>query len=223
MLLSKVIEIFLILQDKTGSPNVIEDEVIDLVNMAIEEYLDRVFPDNEGGTVNWEYDTNVTANIQPLIWTLTSLSTTSGGILTTTTVNTALQTATSDVNAAYFRVGSIGYTASGETIPVKYIKQNNRWSFEQNYFKKPSVTKPRWTYIADGFQFYPATTLTPLTLNVVKEPKVLTSANLADEMEFSDYACYNILSIALKLAGVATRDTDMLEVDARLQDLNIIK
>jgi hypothetical protein len=55
---------------------------------------------------------------------------------------------------------------------------------------------------------------------VIKTPKVLTVAGSAQEMEFSDYSVYNIISIALKLAAVSTRDTEVLE-DIRLASLQI--
>lgn len=223
MTLQQTIDLFLYLQDKYGSPNVIDDEVISYLNMATGEYINRLFPDNEGSRVNFEFDQNVAMNIQPLIWTLSGIAMNASGIVTDTVLNTALQSAASDANATYFRIGGIGLTTNGQTYPVKYVKQNNRWAYEQNYFKKPALTKPKYTPIANGLQFYPISISTPLTINVVKHPKVMTNADLANDMEFSDYAVYNILSIALKLAGLATRDIEMLEIDARLADLQITK
>jgi hypothetical protein len=68
----KAVDIFAILQDKYSSPNLITSEVIDLLNMALSgEYMNRLFPDNQGGVVNFEMDQNVVVNIQPLLWTIT--------------------------------------------------------------------------------------------------------------------------------------------------------
>src|SRR3546814_20090148 len=104
--------------------------------------MSRLFPDNQGGIVNYEYDSNVTANIQPLIYTLTGISMTSGGIVTNTVINAALVTA-SAAGATYFRIGSVGLTSGGTTTPVKYMKQNNRWAYERNVFKKQSSNRKR--------------------------------------------------------------------------------
>src|SRR3546814_8302181 len=69
---------------------------------------------------------------------------TSGGIVTNTFINAALVTA-SAAGATYFRIGSVGLTSGGTTSPVKYMKQNNRWAYERNVFKKPSSTAPKFT------------------------------------------------------------------------------
>ncbi len=223
MTLQHAIDIFTILQDKYGSSNIIESEIVDLINMATQEYLNRVFPDNEGSRVNFEFDQNVVMNIQPLIWTLSGISMDANGRVLNSVINTALQTATGDGDSEYFRIGSIGLTTGGTTYPVKYVKQNNRWAYEQNFFKKPELTRPKYTPLSIGLQFYPTSVSTPLTINVIKNPKVWTTADVAEEMEFSDYATYSIIAIALKLGAVATRDIDLVEVDARLADLQITK
>jgi hypothetical protein len=219
MTLQKAVDIFNRLLDKFGSPNVIDAEIIDYINLGINEQLNRLFPDSQGGVVNFEFDSNTVANIQPLIYTLTGISMNGSGIVTNTTLNTALSTATG-ASDTYFRIGSIGLTNASNNYPVKYLKQNNRWSFERNSFKKPSVTKPRFTLIASGLQFFPISTSTPLTINVIKKPKVLTSSDLASDMEFSDYNCYSIIALALKAAGIAVRDDQMLE-DVRMTALQI--
>lgn len=214
MTLQQAVDTFAILQDKYASPNFEDDETINLLNIGVNEYLNRLFPDTQGGVVNFEFDSNVTANIQPLIYTLTGIAMNGSGIVTNSVLNAALVSASS-AGATYFRIGSVGLTASGVTVPVKYVKQNNRWSFQKNVFKTPSVTNPRFTLVATGLQFFPVSTTSSLTINVVKKPKVLAEADLASEVEFSDYVMYNIIAIALKMAGVATRDTELIE-DVRL-------
>lgn len=223
MTLQKCINIFLYLQDKYGSANVINEEIIEYINMASNEYLNRVFPDNEGTRINFEFDTNVVGNIQPLIWTLSGLTMDVNGRVLDSVLNTALQTATGDGDSEYFRIGGIGWTTGGQTYPVKYVKQNNLWAYSQNYYKSPNTTRPKFTVIGLGLQFYPTSDSIPLTINVIKKPKVWTVADVEEEMEFSDYVMYSILSIALKLAGIATRDQELIELDARLADIQITK
>lgn len=220
MTLQKAVDIFNVLIDKYGSPNVKNGEIIDHINAGINEVLNRIFPDQAGGTVNFEFDSNITATIQPLIWTLSGIVMNASGIVTDTVLNTALQTATGSGASKYFRIGSIGLTYTSNIYPVKYVKQNNRWSFERNTFKKPSLTNPRFTLVANGLQFFPINVSVPLTINVVKNPKVLTTSDLATEMEFADHTTYNIIALALKFGGVAIRDEEILQ-DVRLSGLQI--
>jgi hypothetical protein len=206
----KAVDIFAILQDKYSSPNLITSEVIDLLNMALSgEYMNRLFPDNQGGVVNFEMDQNVVVNIQPLLWTITTTMNTSG-IVTSTAINTALRTATGNSSDVYFRIGSIGMTG----YPVKYVKQN--------IFKTPTTTKPRFTFLASGLQFYPTDTTKTLTINVVKKPRLLAVADLATECEMNDYLMYNVIGIALKLAGIATREEELI-ADARNSGVQVVQ
>ena len=206
---SEAVDYFSILQDKYGSPNLIESEVVDMLNHAQFEYLNRLFPDNQGGVANVEVDSNVVANVQPLIYTITTNMAAVTGLLSTSTINTALVTASGDSAATYFRVLSVGVTADNITYPVKYIKQNNLWSNERNYFKKASLTNPRYTFRGDGLKFYPVDSTVDLTITVVKNPKTL-SLSPAVNPEFKDYAVYQIIMIALQLAGVSTRDEEII-------------
>jgi hypothetical protein len=218
MTIGKSIEIFNVLLDKYGSPYLTDDEICDLLNMALRgEYLNRLFPDNQGGITNFEFDQNTVANIQPLIWTLT-VNMNSSGLLTNTAINTALRTATGNNDDTYFRIASVGWTSGSNTIPVKYVKQNDRWAFERNIFKKPSTSNPKYTLLGEGLKFYPTSEATNLTLTVVKYPVLIESANAEDECELGDYQMHQILSIALKLAGISVRDRELIE-DVRLAGL----
>jgi hypothetical protein len=216
MTLDKAIEIFQLLLDKTGSPNVIEDEVIDFINLAINEYINRLFPDSEGGIVNYEFDAHTTAEIQPLIYTLTGLNMAGSGVLSNATINAALVTASGQAGAEYFRIGSIGYG----NYPAKFMKQNNVWVYQINKFKQPTATAPRYTLVASGLQFYPVNTGTSLTVNVVKKPIVLNDSMLANELEFEDHSMYNIIALALKASSIPLQNTELLE-DVRLTALQV--
>jgi hypothetical protein len=203
----KVVDYFLVLQDKYGSPSVDEDEAVNFLNHALQEYLNRIFPDNQGAVVNFEQDKNVTANIQPLVFDFT-LNTTAGGLLTTAAINAALVTAGAEAGATYFRIGSIGLTSGGITYPVKYMRDNNFWAFNRNYFKKPLLTRPKFELVATGVQVYPVGTQA-LTVSVVKKPKTLDLSTPVNP-EFGDYQMVDVLMIALQLAGVSTRDEEIL-------------
>jgi hypothetical protein len=209
MTLQQTLDLTNVLLDKYGSAYLTDEETISLLNMGTSEWLNRLFPDSEGGIVNFEQDSNVTANLQPLIYTITPISMNGSGIVLDSILNAALTTAAGEVST-YFRIGSIGMINGSDTYPVKYIKQNNRWAFETNVFKKPTVTKPRYALIAQGLQFFPISVSTPLTINVIKTPRMLDIDDVEDDMELSDYVVYNIIGIALKLAGVSIRDEELI-------------
>lgn len=207
MLVQKAVDIINVLQDKYGSPNLIDAETVDHINMAIGEYLNRVFPDNQGGVVNFEFDSNVTSNLQPLIYSLSSLNMSGTGYLTNTVINAAL-TAAVGSTATYLKVGGLRVTSG---IPIKYVKQNNIAVYQNNSFKTPTSAHPYFTFEATGIKIYPTDVALSLTLNVIKSPKVLTVSDLGNAFEFSDYVAYNVIAIALKYAGISTRDESLLE------------
>jgi hypothetical protein len=219
MTLQKAITLFDILIDKYGSPNVSPEETVDMLNMATYEYLNRLFPDSQGGIVNFEMDSNTVANLKPLIWNV-SVNMDSTGFLADSTLQTAVRSVSGDNAARVFRISSVGVSTGGQVYPAKFVRQNNLWSFGRNTFKRPTTKAPSFTILGDGVQFAPAQQTSPVFINVIKTPKVLTVAGSAQEMEFSDYSVYNIISIALKLAAVSTRDTEVLE-DIRLASLQI--
>lgn len=205
-----LVDYFAIIQDKFGSPNLIEDEIVDMLNHAQMEYLNRMFPDSQGGVTNVDMDSNTLANIQPLIFTISTTMNGTTGLVTEAVLNTALQTESSDANATCFRVLSADITSDSITYPVKYAKHNNITAYERNFFKKPSVTNARYTLVGKGIRFYPIDATKTLKITCVKNPKTL---NLADPInpELKDYALYQVLMIALELAGISTRDGELLQ------------
>lgn len=200
------IDYFAIIQDKYGSPNLLDDEVIDFLNNAINEYIHRCLPDNQGGVANLEADKNVTANLRPLIYLLPTMTTTAG-ILTNATIDGVLATASGDAAATHMRIlsiaaGSVGY-------PVSYVRYNNFWRFQQNYFKAASTTEPQYTQEAVGYPVYPVDNTVPLLVTVLKRPVVLDL--VGNDPELQDDVMYVVIAIALQLAGVSTRDQELIQ------------
>jgi len=201
MTTAEAVSYFQILIDKYGSPSVITSEVYTYLNHAINEYINRLLPDTEGGIANWEQDENVMANLQPLIFNLSL--TPSAGLLSIANINAALVTA-SHAGAEYLRVGSMG---KGNT-PIRYMKENNHFAYLRNIFKRPSSTVLRYTVSAGGLQIYPTTTTGPILLNVIKKPRPLS---VSVNPELGDYQMYSIVCAAVQLAGVAVRDAELIE------------
>lgn len=215
-----LVDLYNVLLDKYGSPNQLDSEIIDNLNMATYEYLNRLVPDNQGGVVNFEFDTNVVKNIKPLIYEL-ELNMDSDGLLEETSIETELQSESGDAEAKVFRVMSIGITTGGKQYPVKYVFQNSRYVDERNVFKRPSATNPKYTMLAAGLQFYPTNASDPLVITVIKTPAALSLSPLQNP-ELDDYSLYAILSLALQLGGIQVRD-EALIADIRNTSLQINK
>lgn len=209
MTTQEFIDYFAILQDKYGSPNLLEDEVVLMGNHAYHEFLNRLFPDTLGGIANVETDINVLSPVQPLIFTITE-NMDSTGLLANADLNAALATESGDSDATYFRILSIGIDNDGVEYPVRFAKHNNIFAYKRNFFKNPDLSKARFSPIGKGFQFYPIDEAADLTITVVKNPKLMSLSPTVDP-ELDNYSMYQVLAIALQLAGVSTRDTEILQ------------
>ena len=205
MTTQELIDLYNILIDKYGSAYQTDDEIIDLLNMAHYEYLNRLVPDSQGGIVNFEFDSNTLQNLKPLVWTL-SVSTNGSGSVTTAALDTAVQTASSDATAEVFRIMSIGY----DDKPVRFLKQNDAWSFTKNFFKAPSTSNPRYTVEGSGYQLWPKTSFADVEFAVIKTPKKLALTPSPVNPELSDYVLTNILMIALQFGGISIRDQELI-------------
>lgn len=219
MTTQNLVDLYNVLLDKYGSPSQNDSEIVGNLNMATYEWLNRLVPDNQGGIVNFEFDSNVVHNIKPLIFSITE-NMDADGLLAEADIESALQSESSDASAKVFRIMSIGITDSDDvTQPVTYEFQNSLWSNARNFFKRPSASNPKYTMVAAGLQFYPTNQADDLVITVIKTPKALALSPVSDP-ELSDYVMYNIVSLALKLGGIQVRDEELLQ-DARLAALQI--
>lgn len=208
MTTQKAVDIFNILQDRYGSPDVDPDEAVDFLNMATYEWLNRLVPSNLGGVVNYDLDANTLSNIKPLVFGITANMNVSG-VLTNAAITAALVTAGAEAGATWYRIGSLGITVSGKTYPIKYGKHNNILAYGRNFFKKASATRIKFSVRQDGLKFNQIDSVNPLTATVIKHPKLLSLTGPINP-ELDDAQMYNIIAIALKLVGVATRDEELI-------------
>lgn len=203
MTTAQALDIFKILQDKYASPSLIDSEILNFLNMAQYERINRVLPDDMGGVVNFEFDQNIASNIRHLIYPLTGLSATSD-VLLNSTINTALANpSVAGAGAELFRI--LNVSVSGK--PAKYVNQNNLLTQAVNYFKAPSANYPRYSLLATGFKFYPSPIAASISMVVMKKPKTIT---LTVNPEWDDYNMNLVIMIALQLAGVSTRDEELI-------------
>jgi hypothetical protein len=206
MTTQKAVDILNILQDKYGSPNVDSTEAVDLLNMGMYEWLNRLIPSNLGGAVNYELDENTLANIKPLVFGIT-VNMSGSGVLTNAAITTALQSAGAPTGSTWYRIGNMGITISGNLYPIKFSTHNNIVSYARNFFKKGTATRIKYTIRQDGLKFNYVDSSNTISAVIVKNPRLLSIGN---SPELDDQNMYNIISIALKFAGVATRDEELI-------------
>src|SRR5690606_35004514 len=171
MTTNEAIALFSYLADERGSPNFEDDEVIDLLNMAQLERLKRLLPDDQSPVLNFELDQNTLFNVRQLIYPVTTTMT-SAGVVTFSSLNTALQTASSDNGCTVHRIVDIAVTASGVERPAKFTKNNNWSSYKRNYFKAGASTAPRYKVDATNLTFEPVDVNASVRVNCMKTPKV---------------------------------------------------
>lgn len=204
------IDKFAVLIDQYGSANFSDDETLQFLNQAQLERLRRLVPDDQGGPVNFEYDSNVLSNIKPLIITTTAETSTLGTL------------ATSDLNGLIEAQGFVGDTVyrilefGWDSTPYKFLRYNDRYASEANYFKKPSTAQPRYLIYNSGYQFLPRQTYS-VRVTLIKTPKVMAVGN---SPEWDDVNMNLIIEIALQYASQATRDQELL---GSIQNSNISK
>lgn len=227
MTTAEAVAIFKILQDKYASPHLVDSEIVRMLNMAQYERLNRLIPDDMGGVVNFEQDQNVALNLKPLIYRLTDLSVLGGGpppacILLDTDINDKLIEVLTDLaidepDAKYFRVCNLAESATLTSPPayLKYSKHNNIYRASLNTFKAPGNVL-YYTTCARGFQVYPiedSTADKSFEITVIKHPRKLrleTTVDPAVDPEWDDYNMNLIIMIALQLAGISTRDEELI-------------
>lgn len=220
----EAVAIFKILQDKYASPHLIDSEIVRMLNMAQYERLNRLVPDDMGGVANFEQDQNIALNLKPLIYRLTDLTLLGGSppacILLDNDINGKLADVLQDLGldeptAKYFRVYNLAETGDS-TKYVKYVKHNNIQRISQNSFKAPGTDSLCYTTAARGFQLYPtvaATVAKTFEITVIKHPRKLaleTTFDAAVDPEWDDYNMNLIIMIALQLAGISTRDEELI-------------
>lgn len=185
---------FDILCDKYGSPYFTDAEKDLLFNRAQLRFVDEVIKAAET-------DDNVLNKIHTLIFKGTSLLMDSNGDITYANIN-------SNTGTTMYKMLSVYETGVGY---VSQASHNLSGPAKTNSFKN---TRRRFVQLSNKFNFFPVSTTAPIVFTVVGYPtevvKPGTSSNLPD-------LCHNeIISIAVDLAGIATRE----EALAQLNQLN---
>ncbi len=201
----EMLDWFDILQDKFGSPYFSADQKLFFLNNAQLEYLNKLFPDNEGGIENIEQDWNVLQNVSPLIWELPEVSMDTNAAVDVVDIVTALRTISSDPDTDIFDVLSVEVRRGLDRYPCKVLRHNDKAEFETNYFKKPSITHPRYLLQNNTYKFRPLDTTLKIIFTVVKKPLVLSISPTVNS-EFPIQTHNEIVAYGLQFAGIASRD-----------------
>jgi hypothetical protein len=215
----EAVAIFKILQDKYASPHLIDSEIVRMLNMAQYERLNRLIPDDLGGVVNFEQDQNVALNLKPFIYLLSGLFPRNPDcMITDVSINEELVDmvipSDSEPDAKYFRICNV-IKIGDVSYYCKYVKHNNFFRSSLNVFKSPDSIF-QYTLNAEGIQIYPVTQDTytqPFGITVIKHPKKMKLPEGYDEAvdpEWDDYNMNLIIMIALQLAGISTRDEELI-------------
>lgn len=219
MTIAQMATYFDILQDKYGSPYFINTEKSLLINRAQVIFVKDLLPTEPNQIVNLEATQNTIMEITPIIVPLPNIVVPSTGIITYAALETALSGLIS--GAQFWRVLNIGYTTDNINFKaVKYVRHNDWFAFQENFFKNPDDTNPKVNEYYLGFQILPININANLLFTVLKYP-VNVDIDGGISSDLPDFTHDKIIAIALELAGIGTRD-QMLNalVDAKQKDVN---
>jgi hypothetical protein len=199
---------FDILQDKNGSSYFTNVEKSLFINRAQIEFVNELLPD-DSESPNLEISQDVLAKLSPLIYELSYLTMNSSGVITKAAVTAALVALNAD--AVLWRPLAIGWISGKNKLPVKYMRHNDRWEFEVNYFKRPSMRNPKVRETYNQYIFAPVNVSSRIYFTLLKYPAEVDITNTVSS-DLPDNTHDRIIAIALEFAGVGSRDTMMTQL-----------
>lgn len=209
MNIATMVSYFDILQDKYGSTYYTNAEKELFLQRAHIEFVKELLPVNESSKENIELSQDTISQIAPLIYELPFMNMDSSGIVSKSSIQTALTNAVA--GGILWRPLSIGLYLSGKNVPAKYVRHNDRWEFANNYFKKPSNTNPKVRETGTNYVFEPILTGAKVYFTVLKYP-ALVSISTPTNSDLPDHTHDRIVAIALELSGVASRDVALTQL-----------
>lgn len=199
---------FNLLQDKYGSPYHTDAEIETYLNRGQLDLVMGLLPP-DGGELNVELNQNTIMRIHPILFTTGNINmAASTGKVLRTAIDSAIVTASGVAGARLLRVLAIGWN---DVRPVKYTRNNNWYTYIANTFKAPSATNPRAVEDGNAWVFKPVDTTANLVFKGVRYP---TSVSITSSVhcELPDFTHNEVVSRALELAGVGSRDQMLAEL-----------
>jgi hypothetical protein len=206
---------FDLLQDKYGSPYFTDTEKSLLFNRAQVGYVKNLlWPDGNEQPETLELTQDTFSQVAPLIFALPYIQMTSGGLITKTTLQTSLTN--TQPGAIVWRPLSIGWTLGGNVRPISFVRHNDWWAFQQNYFKAPTTENPKFRETAAAFEFLPVSISARVYFTVLKYPITVnldydTPANNINS-DLPDFTHDKIVALALEYAGISSRDEALAQL-----------
>jgi hypothetical protein len=199
MTYSQMKDYFLILQDKFGSPYYTDDEVTLFLNRAQLDTVIALLP-LDGNPINVELNQNTIDRIAPLVFTNTAAVMNSSGWVNKEAFNTL-----HDIRL--LRVLAISYNGK----PAKATRWNNWAKYVTNVFKVPSADYPRYAETALNWIFKPIDITAVIDISGIRYPVEMLADGSID-CELPDFTHNDVVSRALELAGVGSRDQMLSEL-----------
>lgn len=224
MIVSEMHSWFNILLDHYNEPYFIDAEVDEFLNSATVEFVNDIvfkeyFPSSQAAEKGPQSLSAIESVIQgseilqPLIVEDVAVNAVSGKV-SISGINSSLQAKVSDVNASLMHV--IGLTKSlpvGESTVdrvVRYVRHNDKQRFKQNVFKSPSARNPIYSFVHDGLSIVPLDD-EEYKITLLKYPKRISLEDGSDS-DMPSFTHQRIVAYAIALAGVASRDDVMLQL-----------
>lgn len=197
---------FEILQDKYNSVYFDEDEQEQLLNRAqiyfINEVISPVISNSSKTAIDSpsEFNKNIEEILSPIMDSI-SVASDSSGVISRDSIR-------EEVGGDLMYILS---AASGNS-PIRFIRHNDLDSFRGNSFVEPSASRMYYTYSDGGIIIHPNG---PLLCNIslIREPRDIEySTGTGSELPFFTHEA--IVSTAIQLAGIASRDETLPQIKA---------
>lgn len=211
-------DFFNLIQDKYNSPYFVSSEVDIFLNRAQERFINNLIFRNilgendipKGPQSLYSIEDTILSNeiIQTLVYPDKAVQSDVGGIkVLYTAIDTDLMHLLSITTPSSSATGALDSDKY-----LKFIRYNDVGKFNDNVFKKGSISKPYYKIGNDGIYLYPTTgAQEDLLVSYIKKPVDVELGVTQSELPESTHV--NIVISALALAGVATESEILTAID----------
>lgn len=233
MTIVEMIYLFDLIQDKVNSLYYTSDEKVQFINLAQDKFvkeliLQNFLPSRRGGEGGSRLYSSIESNLmssealEPLIVADLEVSSDIDGIINRSLIKSQLNSITGD-SVDYISVISLAKSSGVNKIPVKLVRTNDFYKFQNNEFKKSTTDYPQYRINRNNIKLSP-TGVEDYFASVIKEPirvvyDEITPANNVDS-ELPSFTHDSIVAIALNEAGVSSRDSALLQLK-KISDNNL--
>ncbi|HEY0751635.1 MAG TPA: hypothetical protein VGD26_10790 [Chitinophagaceae bacterium] len=209
MTVAELVNYFDLLQDKYGSPYFTTSEKETFLTQAQLDLISKYLP-QDGGPENAERNANNSMVLSPISFSVSTSMDTSG-VITKASVESSLSTALG-FTATIIRPSSITWSDSDGMRPVMGPTRQNNWAkYQDNAFKDPVVSEPRYYETAVSYIIDPVNVNATIVINGLRYPKAINVAG-NQTSELASIYHTEVVARALEIAGVGSRDQMLSEL-----------